>query len=286
MAPISTDGFLLVDKPAGVTSHDVVARVRRVLGGARTGHTGTLDPFATGLLIVLVGGATRLAQFAPSEPKTYEAVIRFGARTATDDLEGAVEETAPPPSDERVQAAIARLTGVIEQVPPRYSAKQVGGRRAYTMARRGAALPLTPVRVVVDRWEVLGSEGSDWRVRIVCGGGTYVRALARDLGALSGSAAHLAALRRTRIAGFDVREAISLDALTAPVALRAAGDLLVGMPRERLGAQDVSNVMHGRAVPATVAGARAALVDEDERLLAVAEREGERWQPRLVLAGA
>lgn len=286
MPPTWTDGYLLVDKPAGVTSHDVVARVRRALGGTRTGHTGTLDPFATGLLIVLVGGATRLAQYVPSEPKTYEAIVRFGARTSTDDVTGEVEEEAPVPDEAHVRAAIARLSGTIEQLPPRYSAKLVGGRRAYAMARRGEDVSLAAVPIVVHAWELLDRNGDDWRVRITCGRGTYIRALARDLGALSGSAAHLAALRRTRIAAFDVRDALPADALPDPLPVRPAVELLVGMPREQLRAEDVPLVRHGRAVPATVEGDRVALLDDHANLLAVAEREGAWWQPRLVLSGA
>lgn len=286
MPPTSTDGFVLIDKPAGVTSHDVVARVRRALDGARTGHTGTLDPFATGLLVVLVGGATRLARFVPAAPKTYEAVVRFGARTSTDDATGDVEERRPLPDEDRVRAAIATLTGEIAQVPPQYSAKQVGGQRAYAMARRGEAVPLTPVPVTVHEWTVLGRDGADWTVRITCGSGTYVRALARDLGARSGSAAHLIALRRTRIARFDVADAIPLAALQSPVPLHPAAEAIAELPRERLAEPDAVSVRHGRAVPATVDGSVAALLDADERLLAVAEREGAWWHPRLVLAGA
>lgn len=286
MPPTSIDGFILIDKPAGVTSHDVVARVRRALGGARTGHTGTLDPFATGLLVVLVGGATRLARYVPSEPKTYEAVVRFGARTSTDDATGTVEETQPLPDEARVRDAITSLTGEIEQVPPQFSAKQVGGRRAYAMARRGEDVPLAAVPVTVLAWEVLEHDGADWRLRITCGSGTYIRALARDLGARAASAAHLLALRRTRIADFDLAEATPLDALPEPVPLRPAADAIARMPRQRLDASEAESVRHGRAVPAVIDGDHAALLDAEAQLVAVAERDGTWWQPRLVLAGA
>src|SRR5690242_2773228 len=147
-------GLLLVDKPPGVTSHDVVAIVRRVVGSQRVGHTGTLDPFATGLLVVLVGRGTRLIPYVDGEPKVYDASITFGAETDTDDATGDVVREATPPRDADIGDAIERLTGAIDQVPPAYSAKKVAGTRAYAAARRGAALDLEPSRVTVHRWEL------------------------------------------------------------------------------------------------------------------------------------
>lgn len=211
----SPEGLLLVDKPAGITSHDVVDRVRRAYGERSVGHLGTLDPFATGLLIVLVGRATRLATFLDIEPKVYEAAISFGSETDTDDATGEVTRSAPPPAESDIRAAIVTLTGDIEQVPPAYSAKKVAGKRAYAAARSGEAVELAPASVVVHRWEVGAYAGGTLSATITCGGGTYIRALARDLGRLSGSAAHLAALRRTRIGKFDVGDATPADALAA-----------------------------------------------------------------------
>lgn len=211
----SPEGLLLVDKPAGITSHDVVDRVRRAYGERSVGHLGTLDPFATGLLIVLVGRATRLATFLDIEPKVYEAVISFGSETDTDDATGEVTRSAPPPAESDIRAAIVTLTGDIEQVPPAYSAKKVAGKRAYAAARSGEAIELAPASVVVHRWEVGTYAAGTLSATITCGGGTYIRALARDLGRLSGSAAHLAALRRTRIGKFDVGDATPADALAA-----------------------------------------------------------------------
>lgn len=210
---MTTEGLLLVDKPAGMTSHDVVDVVRRAYSERSVGHLGTLDPFATGLLVLLLGRATRLANFMDGEPKEYEAVISFGAETDTDDATGTPTRTAAPPASAAVRAAIAELTGEIDQVPPDYSAKQVGGKRAYAAARAGAALALEPARVRVDEWRVRSLTGDRLEADIVCGGGTYVRALARDLGRMAGSAAHLAALRRTRVGRFHVRDAASLEAL-------------------------------------------------------------------------
>ncbi|MGI9140947.1 MAG: tRNA pseudouridine(55) synthase TruB [Gemmatimonadaceae bacterium] len=211
----SPEGLLLVDKPAGITSHDVVDRARRAYGERSVGHLGTLDPFATGLLLVLVGRSTRLATFLGIEPKVYEAVISFGAETDTDDSTGEVTRSAPPPAEADVRAAVVTLTGDIMQVPPAYSAKKVAGKRAYEAARAGEELELAPARVSVHGWDI-GSFASDtMAATITCGGGTYIRALARDLGRASGSAAHLASLRRTRIGAFDVSDAVSADDLIA-----------------------------------------------------------------------
>ena len=216
------EGLLLVDKPAGVTSHDMVMAARRAYGERSIGHLGTLDPFATGLLLMLIGRSTLLATFITTEPKVYEAAIRFGAETDTDDSTGAVIRSAELPEAPAVRAAIESLTGDLMQVPPAYSAKSVDGERAYDSARRGESVELPPVPVRVHRWDVQ-EEGRDLiRATITCGTGTYVRALARDLGRAAGSAAHLESLRRTRCGEFDVRDAASLqDLRNAPPPLRS-----------------------------------------------------------------
>ena len=224
----SPGGLLLVDKPAGITSHDVVQRTRQIYGERSIGHLGTLDPFATGLLVLLLGRATRLANFLDTEPKVYEATISFGSETDTDDATGAVTRSAELPKEADVRAAIRDLTGAVSQIPPDYSAKSVGGVRAYDAARRGAPLALTPVTVTVHEWEIRSLDRHSLRAVITCSGGTYIRGLARDLGRASGSAAHLAALRRTRVGAFDVAAAHSLDRLSTerpPVrALRVVAD--------------------------------------------------------------
>lgn len=221
MTTAPPEGLLLLDKPAGVTSHDCVDAVRRAYCERSVGHLGTLDPFATGLLVVLVGRATRLANFMDSEPKTYDATIEFGSETDTDDVTGAITRSAEPPDHEVVRRAVRELTGELEQIPPDYSAKQVGGRRAYSAARSGEPLVLEPVRVRVHEWRIRLLDGRRLEATIVCGGGTYVRALARDLGRAAGSAAHLAALRRTGVGAFDVRDAATLEELrAAPPPLR------------------------------------------------------------------
>lgn len=213
--PKIAGGLLLVDKPAGVTSHDVVLRVRDIYGERSIGHLGTLDPFATGLLVLLIGRATRLATFLDTEPKVYDAVIAFGTETDTDDCTGAVNRRAPPPGEEEVRAAIATFRGVIEQIPPAYSAKSVDGVRAYERARKGEAVTLAPVSVTVHEVEVKELHADTLRALITCSGGTYIRALARDLGRAASSAAHLQSLRRIRVGEFDVSDAFSLDDLGA-----------------------------------------------------------------------
>jgi tRNA pseudouridine55 synthase len=210
--------LLLVDKPAGPTSHDVVEVCRRAYDERSVGHLGTLDPFATGLLVLLFGRATRLATFIVAEPKVYEAMIRFGTETDTDDLTGAPIRTGPVPSEPAIRAALAELTGELEQTPPAFSAKHVPGHggRAYAAARRGQPVELMPVRIRVDGWEVVGIGGDVAELTVTCSTGTYVRALARDLGRRTGSAAHLVALRRRAVGPFLVSAAHTLDVILAP----------------------------------------------------------------------
>jgi tRNA pseudouridine55 synthase len=220
--------LLLVDKPAGMTSHDVVQHVRRIYGERSIGHLGTLDPFATGLLVLLLGRATRLANFLDIEPKVYEATIGFGTETDTDDSTGTVIRSAPLPAEADIRHSLKSLTGTISQIPPAYSAKSVDGTRAYDAARRGEPLELEPVQVQVHNWEIREIKPDSLTAAITCSGGTYIRALARDLGRLTSSAAHLTALRRTRIGPFDVEDAATLDALAdspaKPKVLRVVAD--------------------------------------------------------------
>jgi tRNA pseudouridine55 synthase len=276
-------GVLLVDKPAGLTSHDVVARVRRILGVRRVGHAGTLDPFATGLLVLLSGRSTRLIPWLDAEPKVYEGTFTLGTATSTDDGTGEVIRTAAVPSARAVDDAIARLTGELEQVPPAVSAKQVGGVRAYAAAREGKPLNLAPVRITVHEWQVIARSEGELRARITCSGGTYVRALARDLGEFTGSAAHLSSLRRLRSGAFSVEEAVSLDSVEDGVALRSPLDGMPAVPRVQLTAEEVTRVSRGLGVRAATGHHRAALVRESGGLVAVAERVDDLWQPRVVL---
>lgn len=285
MPPTASDGVLLVDKPAGMTSHDVVGAARRALRERRIGHAGTLDPFATGLLVLAVGRATRLLPYVSGEPKVYDATIRFGAEMDTDDLTGAVVRESGVPDDGAIEAGIRALTGTIAQVPPAYSAKQVGGVRAHAAARAGAALDLAPVSVVVHDWQVQGRHDAHLDVRITCGGGTYVRALARDLGRITGSAAHLTRLRRVRSGVFDVRDAVSLDTLgSSGAALLAPAAAVPELPVRRLTPDEVTRITQGRRVPAAgVSGSGVALLDEHGALVGIGSVESGELQPRMVL---
>ena len=281
------DGVLLVDKPANATSHDVVALVRRVAHVRRVGHAGTLDPFATGLLVLLLGRGTRLLPYIDAEPKVYDATIQFGSETDTDDATGSVIRRASSPGSSAVRGAISALTGVIDQIPPAFSAKKVGGKRAYDAARRGEVLTLAPSRVTVHSWQVMAESGDRLDVQIVCSGGTYIRALARDVGRLSGSAAHLAALRRIRSGPFHVRDAATVECLregnVLPLPLRSA---VVSLPLQELDDQSLGRVVHGNPVAARVDGPRVALVDQRGELVGIADRKGSDLQPRVVLRDA
>jgi tRNA pseudouridine55 synthase len=223
--------------------------------------------------------------YLQGEPKVYEATIAFGRETDSDDCTGAVTREAPPPDAARVDAGVAALTGELSQVPPSYSAKQVDGVRAYKAARRGTPLELAPARITVHEWSVL-ERGPDRLVaRITCSGGTYVRALARDLGRLTGSAAHLATLRRVRSGVFDVRDAVTREQLEAgEVPLRPALDGLPEFPRQDLTAAEVQRVRNGVAIAARAGGQRVALVDPDGALVAIATRQDDVLRPSVVLA--
>ena len=285
MRQSTTDGLLLVDKPAGVTSHDVVLAARRAFGESRIGHAGTLDPFATGLLVLLLGRATRLLPHLDGVPKEYAAVITLGSETETDDLHGVVVREANPPADDLIAEAITTLTGSLQQVPPAYSAKRVSGRRAYEAARAGEEMVLAPSTVQVFEWRDVHRDVNQLHATIACGGGTYIRALARDLGRLTGSAAHLHALRRERSGPFYVSAASTLDEVrNGAAAIRPALDALPTIPHLSLAGDDAERVLKGMTVPRTGDIATAALVDERSgALVAYAESGGDVWQPRVVM---
>ena len=266
----------------------MVNEARRALRTRRIGHAGTLDPFATGLLVLLIGHATRLLPYVDGEPKTYEATIAFGSETDTDDVTGTPTRSAALPDPARVLEAIEALTGTIDQVPPMYSAKQVGGRRAYAVARRGGSMALAPVRVVVHDWKVSSLTADRLEATITCGGGTYIRALARDLGRACESAAHLAVLRRTRSGAFDVRDAVAVETLREGGAKpRPPLAAIPRLPVVALAPDELARVRQGRTVAAgtTSGGSRAALV-HDGVLVAIAEHSDAGWQPRVVLPDA
>jgi tRNA pseudouridine55 synthase len=280
---------VLIDKPVGWTSHDVVAVVRRQLGLRSVGHAGTLDPFATGLLVVLVGRATRLARFVEAEHKVYEAGVLLGVATDTDDSTGTVTERVTPaewPTREAISAAAATMLGVHAQRPPAYSAKHVDGKRAYALARAGEAVTLAPVDVTVHAIEVAAWEPPHLQVTATVGKGTYLRAIARDLGALLGLPAHCEALRRTAIGPFRVEDAVAPDAVNAGT-VRTAAEMVGSMRQVRVNAVERRELSFGRRIAQTEAVAgHAALLADDGALVAIATGAGGYWQPEVVLEPA
>ena len=275
-------GLLLVDKPGGVTSHDVVDMVRRALATKKVGHAGTLDPMATGLLLIGVGGATRLLRFLGDLAKSYEGTARLGVETATLDAEGEITASSPvEASDEQVQAAMGALVGGSMQRPPAYSAVKVGGRKLYEAARKGEELEAAPRPIRVDAFDLLGRRDDDVDFRVVCSSGTYVRVLLADVGRALGCGAHLTRLRRTRIGPFDVAEATPPTAPGEPLPVeRAVGHL----PRLSLDPEEAVAASHGRILgPAGIEGPYAVLAP-DGPLIGVYEDQGTKGVPLVILA--
>jgi tRNA pseudouridine55 synthase len=244
------DGLLLIDKPAGWTSHDAVAYVRRALGEKRAGHTGTLDPGATGLLLVLVGKATRLARYFSDDDKEYLAVMRLGAETDTEDAAGRVTMECPVPelSREDIEAVFGRFTGVIDQTPPMYSAVKQDGKPLYKKARAGEEIERSPRKVAIKRLELLQLNGTGITFSVLCTKGTYVRTLCRDMGEALGSCAHMGSLRRTTAGNYQVSDAVSLES-------RPSGEELSG----RL--LPMKDLLPGAACSVVTASARARVKD-------------------------
>ncbi|MDQ0725775.1 tRNA pseudouridine(55) synthase TruB [Microbacterium sp. W4I20] len=279
-------GILLVDKPAGMTSHDVVARTRRAFGTRKVGHAGTLDPMATGLLVIGIEGATRLLTYVVGADKTYVATIRLGQTTGTDDADGEILTRASPEAwtavtTEAVAAGVASLTGEISQIPSAVSAIKVDGRRAYDRVRAGEEVVLAAREVVVSRFEVLarreGEGHLDLDVLVDCSSGTYIRALARDLGAMLGVGGHLTALRRTRVGPFDVADAVVLDDLDGAATLapaEAAGRILQPL---HVSNEEARDLRHGKRLGGQaqrLEGALAAAIDDEGALVGIVEKRG------------
>ena len=294
------DGVLLIDKPAGPTSHDVVARMRRATGERSIGHTGTLDPRATGLLPLVLGRATRLASLLTGADKTYEATIRLGFATDTDDGEGTPigAVSSIDIGDEAIDRALERFRGSFEQRPPAHSAKKIAGRKAYDLARRAKPVSLAPVPVTVHRLERTGRDGPLLHVLVTATSGFYVRALARDVGEAIGCGAHLQALRRTRSGQFDIDRAMALDAaeragadlaahLVSPAdALPELPDVTVtdaGLRRATHGNSLGPEHLEGRWVPAATGRQPVKVLDPGGRLVALAHSRGGALHPVVVL---
>ncbi len=278
----------LVAKPGGPTSHDVVDQVRRALGLRRVGHLGTLDPFAAGLLVVVVGRATRLAPYAADWTKSYEGVIRLGRTTATDDATGptaGASDAWQALDRARVEAALARFRGAYVQRPPAYSAVKVEGERAYRRARRGEPVALAARPVLVSALELVRFAPPDVAFRATVSGGTYLRGLARDVGEELGCGAHLATLVRTRVGPFRLEDGVMPERLTAGD-LRDPATLVAELPRRDVDEAGRAAVVHGRPVPAGKGEEGRVALFADGHLVAVAEREGDLLKPRVVVADA
>ncbi|HEX4945479.1 MAG TPA: tRNA pseudouridine(55) synthase TruB [Blastocatellia bacterium] len=294
--PPTTDGILIIDKPADWTSHDVVAKVRKLCQTKRVGHTGTLDPFATGVLVICLNRATRLVQFLTGEDKEYLATIRFGFATDTGDLTGT--PLAPPAAtthlnNDLIERALAPLRGHITQIPPMYSAKKIGGVKLYEMARRGEEIERAPIAVEIKHLSLESPfQNDECTIRVVCSSGTYIRTLAEDIGKQLGIGAHLTRLRRTRAGQCDLSRAYTLEHLAA---LREAGQLqdavlpmndVVTLPAVQVSATAQELIVHGRAIQARgnwVTGQHVKLVHNRELLaIAVYNATTQMLQPRIV----
>lgn len=305
--PFAGDGIVVVDKPQGWTSHDVVGRCRRLYGTRKVGHAGTLDPMATGVLVIGVGRATRLLTFLVGCDKEYLATVRLGQRTVTDDAEGEVTASTPAdvldPAD--IAAAAERLTGDIEQVPSAVSAIKVDGRRSYARVRSGEEVELAARPVTVSTVEVResrptkGDDGTpvlDLDVRVVVSSGTYVRALARDLGEALGVGGHLTALRRTRVGGYSLDGAVDLEELSAlaedpeqPMPLVPLSDAAAAsLPVRRVDAEQARTLGYGQRVPSEVPGRSepVAAIGPDGALVAVLDESRAQARAHVVFAPA
>ncbi|MEX0980380.1 MAG: tRNA pseudouridine(55) synthase TruB [Gemmatimonadota bacterium] len=287
-------GLLPVDKPVGPTSHDIVNRARRALGIRRIGHTGTLDPFASGLLLLCVGAATRLAEYLDILDKEYEATAVLGRGTTTDDRLGETvfaSEAWKALDPEAIATALGDFRGTTLQVPPAYSAKKVGGEAMYHKARRGEVVELPPVEVRVASVELLEVTLPEVRFRLRCSTGTYVRAIARDLGTALGVGAHLSELRRTGIGRFRVSDAVPAEALADPARVAAGWipplDALAHLPFVEVDEAGVLALVQGRALPHPDAGAAGPVaVVHDGALVAIGSIRDDRLKPRKVFARA
>lgn len=280
-------GIILVNKPKGLTSHDVVHRARKALHTRRIGHAGTLDPLAEGLLVLAVGPATRFLQYLPLEPKEYSAVVRFGQETTTFDAEGEIVKESPVPDDldERLEAVLAKYTGEIEQLPPMYSAVKKDGRPLYYYARKGEEVERKTRRIFIQSLKIEpAGVPTDRRMKVVCSGGTYIRTLGHDLGQEAGCGGTIIELLRTRVGKFDVKEAVDLDDLpnAVPLSLREA---LAPMPMITLNEGQEAYVRDGRAirVKEELESEFAGLLDSAGDVIALAKVQGKELHPECVI---
>lgn len=297
------DGVLVVHKPAGPTSHDIVGLVRRLAGTRRIGHGGTLDPFASGVLPLFLGAATRLAEYHLGRDKRYRATVCFGASSTTDDLEGELTRAGKAPDQAAVEAALAGFRGTIEQRPPDFSAVKIGGRRAYAMARAGITPELRPRTVTIHALELLSWDATDadrpiGTIDLSCSAGTYVRSVARDLGAATGSAAYLGSLVRTSSGSFGLEDAVSVETIREAATLSGAAGVagllrpvdagLEWMARVTVSKEEIPRLLQGQAVrPADPSPGQdeepVRVTDVAGRLLAIGSIRDGQVAPRKVL---
>ena len=310
------DGILIIDKPVGFTSHDVVAKLRGILKTKKIGHTGTLDPFATGVLVMLVGKATRLAKFLDKDTKEYEAAIQFGFETDSGDLTGLETTRCELEGEELLQVLektnwneiFSSFRGEIEQIPPMFSAKKVDGKKLYELARKGIEIEREPVNISIYELEIAGNQkfpkeetnelsipNSAFRIRVACSAGTYIRTLAEDIGRKVGVGAHLAALRRTKAGKFDLAQAVTLEELEKIVEAGKICGILISMneaishlPDFILSETDVQKVKNGGKISFAdeIENEQAMrLIDKNANLIAVGFYNEERKfiQPRVVM---
>lgn len=287
------NGVLLLDKPTGPSSNTVLQRVKRLLGAARAGHTGTLDPLASGLLVIAVGEATKFSSGLLEADKSYRARLKLGERTSTGDAEGTVlSRSEVAVTGSALRAALERFRGAIEQVPPMYAAIKHEGRPLYAYARRGEEVDRAPRRVVIRRLDLESFEGKTASLYVECSKGTYIRTLAEDIGAKLGCGAHLAALERLAVGSFTLEQAVKLGDFEdlSPAQRRERllppQVLLESWPRLRLPADLTAKFRQGRAVPADTADGNVAVFGEGEMFLGTGEVSGRTLQPRRVLAAA
>lgn len=287
-------GIVVVDKPAGMTSHDVVSRCRRIFGTRKVGHAGTLDPMATGVLVVGIERATKILGLFTATSKSYSATIRLGRSTTTDDAEGEVLEDVPADhvTDDAILAGVTALRGEIAQQPSAVSAVKIGGKRAYQLVREGEQVDIPARTVRIDRFDVLAIRRVgpfvDVDVDVDCSSGTYIRALARDLGSGLGVGGHLTALRRTRVGGFGLDQARTLDELSEHPTLSYDLDAacLQVFPRRDITAEQARDACHGRPLPAAGADGVWAATDPEGRVVALLQDRGKATKSVVVVRPA
>ncbi|TVQ39845.1 MAG: tRNA pseudouridine(55) synthase TruB [Spirochaetaceae bacterium] len=292
---MNKNGLILIDKPASVTSFAALGRIKRALGTTKIGHTGTLDPFATGLLVVLAGSYTRLADLVTGLDKRYQAVVRFGVATDTLDCDGRQTAQCDPPTEQRLCEVIQRFVGVLQQQPPAYSALKIGGTRAYKLARSGVAVEVAARTVQVFELRLLSYQASLACIDIHCSKGTYIRSLARDIAEACGSCAHVQQLNRTSVGPFQLRHAVRVEDFDSRRDLWSADRFINTVPGVQVltvSRTAAERVAHGTALrvrditAGSLQAGTCALLDEDHNLLAIADYDGQGFRYRCVLRGA